>query len=104
MSPDFEAPPLGQRPSEPKPGKESLADPRGEASRQDPASSQDDKGRGTCEDCGLPFGEHPEFHMHDGGGGKPGWAEVDLGDAGMDADDLPGQRLGGEVGGDPAEA
>jgi hypothetical protein len=91
------APPLGQRPSEPRPGKESLEDPRGEA------KSGDGKAE-TCPDCGLPFGEHPEYHMHDGGGGSARWAEVDLGDEDMDADDLPGQRLDSEVGGDPAEA
>jgi hypothetical protein len=22
----------------------------------------------TCPDCGLPFGEHPDFHLHGGRG------------------------------------
>ena len=95
------APPLGQRPTEPTPGKASLEDPRGEAKE---AQQADAKQPESCPDCGLPFGQHPEFHMHDGGGGNARWAEVDLGDADMDADDLPGQRLDQELGGDPAEA
>lgn len=91
------APPLGMRPSEPRPGKDSLQDPQGRA-----REGADGKGE-TCPDCGLPFGEHPEYHMHDGGGGSAKWAEVDLGDADMDADPLPGKALGSELGGDPAE-
>lgn len=95
MSPE-DAPPLGMRPSEPTPGKQSLQDPRGEQAAP--------KDGATCPDCGLPFGEHPDYHLHDGQGGKPGWAEVDLGDDDLDADPLPGQRLDDELGGDPAEA
>lgn len=96
------APPLGQRPTEPRPGKASLEDPRGEGLA--PTIAGDGHGKGeTCPDCGLPFGEHPEYHMHDGGQGNARWAEVDLGDQDMDADDLPGQRLDQELGGDPAE-
>jgi hypothetical protein len=105
MSPEAsEAPPLGQRPTEPTPGKASLEDPRGAAADESSKADGNGGGAGTCPDCGLPFGEHPEYHLHDGSGGKPGWAEVDLGDADMDADDLPGQRIDGELGGDPAEA
>lgn len=79
-----EAPPLGQRPNEPTPGKDSLANPMGRA------DGDGDGGKGTCPDCGLPFGEHPEYHAHG----------VD--DARMA---LPGQRLDeSELGGDPAEA
>ncbi|MEA3135822.1 MAG: hypothetical protein QOJ26_902 [Thermoplasmata archaeon] len=78
------APPLGQRPNEPVPGKDSLANPQG--------YSED--GKGTCPDCGLPFGEHPEFHSH---GGPRG------GDS-LDGAALPGKELDPELGGDPAEA
>lgn len=91
----MDAPPLGQRPTEPRPGKDSLADPQGER-----AAGKDSADR--CPDCGLPFGEHPDFHLHDGSAGQPGWAEVDLGDEDMDAEALPGQRLDEELGGDPA--
>ena len=115
MSPDG-VPPLGQRPTEPTPGRESLFDPKGEQ-KAGQQSGADGKAPDTCPDCGLPFGEHPDFHMHDGGGGSPGWAEVDLGDpaaaddgavdlgeADMEADDLPGQEIEQrELGGDPAE-
>lgn len=83
MSPEpGAAPPLGQRPNEPAPGKESLADPQGR-------DTDGDKGP-TCPDCGLPFGEHPDYHMHgaDGAIGK----------------DLPGRGLeAAALGGDPAE-
>lgn len=102
------APPLGQRPTEPKPGKESLADPRGVAKEShDDAQQADGGGKSqpeSCPDCGLPFGQHPEFHMHGGGGGNVRWTRVDLGDADRDADALPGRRLDQEIGGDPAEA
>lgn len=61
LSADTAAPPLGYRPNEPTPGKDSLEHPQG----RDPAQQP------TCPDCGLPFGEHPEFHLHDAGeGGK----------------------------------
>ena len=96
-----DAPPLGQRPSEPRPGKESLEHPRG---ADGDGGNGDGNGKGTCPDCGLPFGEHPEYHLHDGSQGNPGWADVDLGDADMEADPLPGQALDSEVGGDPAES
>lgn len=78
------APPLGQRPNEPVPGKDSLANPQG---RQEEGGD-----RGTCPDCGLPFGEHPEYHARAGGhaAGDP---------------ESPGRRLDEpELGGDPAEA
>jgi hypothetical protein len=102
-----DAPPLGQRPSEPVPGKDSLENPRGAEADTPTRSSDggaDGGGKGTCPDCGLPFGEHPEYHLHDGSAGKPGWAEVDLGDDDLEADPLPGQALGGDVAGDPAES
>lgn len=87
MSSDSGAPPLGQRPSEPMPGKQSLADPFGRAQ-----GDGDGGDKGTCPDCGLPFGEHPEF----------GHARRDSDDSGMD---LPGKRLEPtELGGDPAES
>jgi hypothetical protein len=79
-----QAPPLGNRPNEPAPGKDSLENPQGHA-------ADGDGGRGpTCPDCGLPFGEHPDYHMH--------------GDDGPARMDLPGRGLeGSELGGDPAE-
>lgn len=82
------APPLGQRPNEPAPGKDSLANPQGR---------QEDGGeRGTCPDCGLPFGEHPEYHA--GSPGSPGQ------DGRTPEGELPGQRLDEpDLGGDPAE-
>ncbi|MHB1260814.1 MAG: hypothetical protein ACYC2H_03775 [Thermoplasmatota archaeon] len=81
------APPLGQRPNEPTPGKDSLANPQGRA----------EDGRGTCPDCGLPFGEHPEYHAH-GSDGEAGNSFDTPGD-------VPGGRLDErEQGGDPAEA
>lgn len=95
-----DAPPLGQRPAEPRPGKESLENPRGAEGQGDGGEGN---GKGTCPDCGLPFGEHPDYHLHGGSQGRPGGL-VDLGDADMDADPLPGQALDSEVGGDPAEA
>jgi hypothetical protein len=52
------APPLGYRPNEPAPGKDSLEHPEGHEAAQGP----------TCPDCGLPFGEHPDFHLHGGRG------------------------------------
>lgn len=85
------APPLGQRPNEPVPGKDSLAHPQGRQEDGGPAGGSGD-GRGTCPDCGLPFGEHPEFHAH--GANRP------AGDL-----DAPGRLLDeAELGGDPAEA
>ena len=78
------APPLGQRPNEPAPGKDSLANPQG----------REDGGAGsgpTCPDCGLAFGEHPEYHAH----GPDGAARMELPGRELDADQL---------GGDPAEA
>ncbi len=73
------APPLGKRPNEPVPGKDSLANPQG----------HDGDGKGACPDCGLPFGEHPEFHSH--------------GDDGASRMGLPGRELDEpELGGDPA--
>jgi hypothetical protein len=85
MTADGPAPPLGNRPNEPAPGKESLADPQGR-------SADGDGGKGpTCPDCGLPFGEHPDYHMH--------------GDDGPARMDLPGRELQeSDLGGDPAES
>ena len=102
-----DAPPLGQRPTEPRPGKESLHDPRGEAKAEagNARGANLDGAAGgpeTCPDCGLPFGEHPDYHLHDGGQGAARWAEADLGNS-RGADDLPGRRLDQELGGDPAE-
>jgi hypothetical protein len=80
------APPLGQRPNEPAPGKESLQNPQGHDGDRHGGS-----GKGTCPDCGLPFGEHPEYHAHGEG------------DAGRMA--LPGRELEPTgLGGDPAES
>jgi len=70
-----QAPPLGQRPSEPIPGSPSLEDPRGQ-------KAADGGARDICSDCGLPFGEHPDTHLHSGGEDSRRWADVDLdGDA-----------------------
>ena len=94
------APPLGTRPTEPLPGKESLKDPRGTS-----AAATDEPG--ICPDCGLPFGEHPDTHLHDGSGGHPGWADVDLDAEEEQAEEehLPGEELDpSELGGDPAAA
>lgn len=79
------APPLGQRPNEPAPGKDSLANPQGRDS-----DGRDGGAGPTCPDCGLPFGEHPDFHAH--------------GDDGAARMDLPGRELDEDpLGGDPAE-
>ena len=76
------APPLGQRPNEPAPGKDSLANPQG----------RDGDGAGpTCPDCGLPFGEHPDFHAH----GPDGAARMDLPGRELDEDQLGGDPAGG---------
>jgi hypothetical protein len=84
MSPGAgEAPPLGHRPNEPEPGKDSLRHPQGHA-------DGDGGGKGVCPDCGLPFGEHPDYHMH----GADGAAPMDLPGSGLDP---------AELGGDPAE-
>jgi hypothetical protein len=84
MTVDTGAPPLGQRPNEPAPGKDSLAHPQG----PNAADGTSSDGKGTCPDCGLPYGEHPEYHAH----GRE------------DTPALPGVGLGHrELGGDPAE-
>ncbi|HUR26314.1 MAG TPA: hypothetical protein VM327_09915 [Candidatus Thermoplasmatota archaeon] len=83
MSP---APPLGQRPNEPVPGKDSLENPQGHEARAtgDPAGP-------TCPDCGLAFGEHPEFHTH----GEDGAARMDLPGRELENDQLGGDPPGG---------
>lgn len=77
------APPLGQRPNEPAPGKDSLHDPFGR--------KMEDDGKGSCPDCGLPFSDHPtDFSGH----ATPVHASMNL----------PGAELQPrELGGDPAE-
>jgi hypothetical protein len=133
------APPLGNRPAEPRPGKASLADPQGRIAaavgptataaaatpakdgegrdRGDGGKNGDGKG-GFCPDCGLPFGEHPDFagrhdparghgHGAHGGHGHGGDSSRPLEPHGSDARDhpLPGQELDPRsLGGDPAEA
>jgi hypothetical protein len=76
QAPAASAPPLGLRPSEPMPGKQSLADPQGKAAAAVESRSgdggKDDGGSGgnggdgkddggVCPDCGLPYRDHPDF-------------------------------------------
>jgi hypothetical protein len=123
QAPASAAPPLGLRPSEPRPGKQSLADPQGKAAAAvesgDGGKDGKDEG-GVCPDCGLPYRDHPDFSA---GHGEPGHGhrhlhgpdrQDDGRHAPFDARDAPGspavdeRRLPGEeldpngLGGDPA--
>jgi hypothetical protein len=112
---DAAAPPLGHRPNEPMPGRESLADPQGRAAAAADAdgAGRGDGGRdgdrgagregggdgdsGVCPDCGLPYSDHPDYAADGQHGHRHGPPQESEGS-------LPGERLDpSNLGGDPAE-
>lgn len=106
-----DAPPLGNRPTEPLPGKQSLVDPQGKALAAAESNDGGDGGKddgGVCPDCGLPYRDHPDFSAgHGGGHGHHHPAPFDSRDApgspSADERRLPGEELDPTgLGGDPA--
>jgi hypothetical protein len=103
------APPLGQRPAEPLPGKASLADPQGKKAAEAVGAATGDgggPGGGTCPDCGLPYRDHPDFSAAHGHRRHADFDPADApGSPSAHEEDLPGEELDQRsLGGDPAGA